>query len=139
MNYIQNMYNKVKDSGKRQAFSTGSVRDTNEGKGRFDLMPVEALMRLARHFQNGAKKYGDENWRKGQNLRRFMDSAIRHGLKYLAGYRDEDHAIAAAWNLLCLVETEYMIEQGILPKSLNDLPDHYGFIKNKIKKKKGKK
>ena len=35
------------------------------GKGRCDLLPPNALLRLARHFENGSKKYGDRNWEKG--------------------------------------------------------------------------
>ena len=115
----------IKDSGQRQQFNTGAVRDTSEGKGRYDLLPAYALQRLAVHFENGAKKYDAENWRKGIPLRRFMDSGLRHALKYLEGQRDEDHMAAAAWNFLCLIETEEMIRRGILPKELNNLPDWF--------------
>ena len=117
-------YDKVKDSGERQDFKTGSKRDTRKGKGRYDLLPAYAMKRLARHFENGALKYGDDNWRLGQPLSRYLDSAIRHSFKHLEGQRDEDHAIAAAWNLLCMVETEHMIELDLLPKDLNDLKDY---------------
>ncbi|NJO31592.1 MAG: hypothetical protein HC874_31580 [Richelia sp. SL_2_1] len=109
------------DSGERQEFSTGSVRDIQTGKGRFDLLPFHALTRLAQHFENGAVKYGDNNWRKGQNYRRYISSALRHITKYMLGMREEDHLAAAAWNIMCLIETEYMVSQGILPNDLNDL------------------
>jgi len=111
----------VKDSGYRQEFPTGARRDTQEGKGRFDLLPCHAITRLAKHFENGAKKYGDSNWRKGIPLNRYLDSALRHLFKFADGERDEDHAIAAAWNLLCLIETEKMINDGELPKDLDTL------------------
>lgn len=117
------MFSEVKDSGTRQSFGTGAVRDTQEGKGRYDLLPAYALDRIARHFENGAKKYGDENWRKGIPLRRYLDSGIRHAFKFLEGHRDEDHAAAAAWNFLALIETEEQIRRGNLPTNLNDLPD----------------
>jgi hypothetical protein len=52
----------VKDSGKRQEFSTGARRDISTGKGRFDLLPPYAITRLAQHFENGSLKYGDRNW-----------------------------------------------------------------------------
>ena len=89
-------YSEVKDSGKRQQFNTGSKRDTQDGKGRYDLLPTYALSRLAKHFQNGAVKYDEDNWRLGQPLRRYLDSAIRHAFKFLEGYRGEDHAVACA-------------------------------------------
>ena len=117
-------FTKVKDSGKRQSFKTGSVRDTREGKGRFDLITPIGLMRLAKHYENGAIKYGDRNWEKGQPMSRYLDSAIRHIYKHLEGHRDEDHLSAGVWNLLCVIHTEEMIERGLLPKELNDLPNY---------------
>ncbi|KKK94181.1 hypothetical protein LCGC14_2685460, partial [marine sediment metagenome] len=40
-------FQRVKDSGKRQEFETGSVRDTQEGKGRYDLVSPIFVRRLA--------------------------------------------------------------------------------------------
>ena len=114
-------FDHVEDSGKRQEFNTGSVRDTREGKGRYDLLPPEAIYRLAVHFANGAVKYGDRNWEKGQPLSRYLDSAIRHLFKYLSGSRAEDHLAAAAWNALCCIQTEHWINEGKLPKELDDM------------------
>lgn len=114
-------FEKVSDSGERQEFQTGSVRDTRKGKGRFDLLPCYALTRLAQHYENGTVKYGDRNWEKGQNLSRYLDSAIRHLIKYLGGSREEDHLAAVAWNALAYIETEYRIKMGMLPKELNDM------------------
>ena len=96
----------IADSGDRTEFQTGAVRDMHEGKGRFDLLPMCVLMRLARHYENGSKKYGDRNWEKGIPCHSFADSAMRHLVKYLDGYRDEDHLIAAIWNLCGLAWTE---------------------------------
>lgn len=115
-------FNKVKDSGKRQSFSTGSVRDTSEGKGRYDLLPTRAIRRLAEHYENGAKKYGNRNWEKGQPLSRMLDSAIRHLFKALEGQTDEDHLTACAWNVLGIIELQERIEEKILPKELDNLP-----------------
>lgn len=126
-------YKNVKDSGSRQEFATGSVRDNPEGRGRYDLLPPYAIFRLARHYENGAKKYGDRNWEKGQNLSRYLDSAIRHLFKYLGGSRDEDHLAAAAWNALAFIETEHRVEVGVLPKELDDITTSVGppYYKNK--------
>jgi hypothetical protein len=115
-------FKKVKDSGKRQQFKTGAKRDTQDGKGRFDLLPVNAMFRLACHFENGAKKYGDSNWLRGIPLKRYLDSLLRHAFKLAGGLDDEDHLAAIAWNAMCLLETQELIRQGKLPKELNDLP-----------------
>lgn len=96
----------ILDSGNRTQFQTGAVRDMHQGKGRCDLLPPNALLRLARHFETGALKYGDRNWELGIPCHSFADSGMRHLLKYMAGNTDEDHLIAAIWNLMCLAETE---------------------------------
>ena len=111
----------VKDSGERQKFVTGAQRDIQVGKGRFDLLPCHALTRLAKHFESGANKYGEWNWSKGIPLNRYLDSAMRHLVKFMDGENDEDHAIAAVWNIMCLIETQKMINDGFLPKELDTL------------------
>lgn len=98
--------NKIQDSGDRTEFNTGAVRDMHEGKGRFDLLPMCVLMRLAKHYENGCLKYGDRNWEKGIPCHSFADSAFRHLVKYMDGWTDEDHLIAAIWNLCGLAWTE---------------------------------
>lgn len=95
----------IKDSGDRTEFETGAVRDMHEGKGRCDLLPACVLLRLARHYENGARKYGVRNWQ-GIPCYSFADSAMRHLLKYMDGQTDEDHLIAAIWNLCGLAWTE---------------------------------
>lgn len=137
----------ILDSGDRRAFSTGAVRDMQEGKGRCDLMPLEVvavleacdtilknisdfletgnsgdlydalfdfsavhyddtetmLLEVAKHFEEGAKKYGENNWQKGIPPSCYIDSAIRHYLKYLRGDEDEPHDRAFVWNIMCCI------------------------------------
>lgn len=116
------MPKKILDSGKRQEFTTGSVRDTSEGKGRFDLLPYYSLTKVAQHFEEGSRKYSDDNWRKGQPLSRYFDSAQRHLAKFAMGFQDEPHLTAAIWNLLCYIETEKRIELKQLNENLRDFP-----------------
>ena len=112
----------LKDSGARESFTTGSVRDTRVGKGRFDLLPPRAMREVAQHFEAGAAKYGDRNWEKGQPLSRYLDSALRHTMLVLQGETDENHAAAAAWNLLCFIDTRARVAAGLLPPELDDMP-----------------
>jgi hypothetical protein len=114
-------FDKVQDSGERREFSTGSVRDRAEGKGRYDLIPPYPLFRLALHYENGAKKYGVRNWEKGQPLHDYIDSGIRHAFKVLANKTDEDHASAVVWNFFGYIFTKKMIEDGFLPRELDTL------------------
>jgi hypothetical protein len=115
---IAREFHELPDSGTRREFDTGSVRDAQEGKGRFDLIPYWPLFKLALHFENGAKKYGDNNWRKGQPLKVFLDSAGRHWAKLNDGWEDEDHAAALVWNVMAYQWTKHEIEEGRLPASL---------------------
>ena len=102
----------IKDSGERQEFSTGARRDIQEGKGRYDLLPFHAIERISKIFEGGAIKYGEDNYRRGIPLRRYLDSALRHLCKAAQGQDDEDHFAQAVWNICCLMETKFMIEQG---------------------------
>ena len=135
----------IKDSGQRTEFPSGAVRDIQEGKGRFDLLPLkevseyieddptlysigrfqetgnvdflyiaidsskffatkmDAIIEVAIHFEEGAKKYGENNWQKGIPVNRYIDSAVRHYFKHRRGDTDERHDRAFVWNLLCAV------------------------------------
>ena len=143
----------IKDSGTRREFSTGAVRDIQEGKGRCDLMPLDVvaylyqenkdingiftrleqykntgelvyllilienyvrsinstisneLLEVSKQFEDGAKKYGENNWQKGIPTNCYIDSAVRHYLKYLRGDKDEPHDRAFVWNILCCIWT----------------------------------
>lgn len=96
----------IKDSGERTEFSTGAVRDMKGGKGDMLSLPMDALLRLSIHYQEGAKKYGRFNYLKGIPVSSFLDSAERHLAKYIAGWDDEDHLAAAAFNILGALQME---------------------------------
>lgn len=96
----------IKDSGQRTEFQTGAVRDMQGGKGDMVSLPNEAILRLSRHYEAGATKYGRWNYTKGIPVSSFMDSALRHIFKYLDGQDDEDHLSAAAFNILGAMEME---------------------------------
>lgn len=61
----------------------------------------EFTLDLAKHFENGAKHYGADNWKKGIPLSCYIDSGVRHLMKFYAGYADERHDVAFVWNMLC--------------------------------------
>ena len=96
----------ILDSGERTVFPTGGVRDMHKGKGRMDLLPWAAIMEVSKHCEAGAIKYGEHNVDKGIPTNSLLDSAIRHSAKYLDGWTDEPHLVAAAWNLLWAIEME---------------------------------
>lgn len=92
----------TKDSGKREEFATGMVRDTQDDKPRYDLLDRPFLKRWAELMARGAKKYGENNWKKAATeaeLTRFRSSATRHLFQWLEGDTTEDHGAAVAFNI----------------------------------------
>lgn len=61
----------------------------------------ELMLETSIHFEEGAKKYGENNWQKGIPIKCYIDSAVRHYLKWRKGDTDEPHDRAFVWNLLC--------------------------------------
>lgn len=92
----------TKDSGRRQSYDSGMVRDTQEGKPNYNLIDRAFLKRWAALMTRGADKYGRDNWRHAnsqEELDRFKDSAFRHFMQWLDDETDEDHAVAVAFNI----------------------------------------
>lgn len=93
----------VKDSGKRQQFESGMVRDTTEGKTDYSLaLDGPMFFRWAVHLTKGAVKYAKRNWMQANGqaeYERFRESALRHFLQWYKGDIDEDHASAAFFNI----------------------------------------
>lgn len=155
----------IQDSGNRREFETGAVRDMANGKGRFDLVPLNVMkydtksyvifrlcdfmimpcenilydvlrstydkiintsflesektmfpdkytmwIEVSKHFEEGALKYGERNWEKGLPINCYIDSAIRHYIKYLRGDDDERHDRAFCWNIIACIATMYKQE-----------------------------
>jgi hypothetical protein len=87
-------------------FESGAVRQSNEGKGRFDLLSPFALERLAKVCEEGSRKYEDRNWEKGMPFGVLIDHAITHLVAYMERQEDEDHLGHAFWNIMALIHFE---------------------------------
>lgn len=163
---------RVKDSGRRTIFDTGSSKEILEGRGRYDLLPhgtinllinhwfkiqdqdtkgfdiltvtniimsyiyetlhaedigdkvmfllyassyiIKALMNnnifgaiedLAKLYEAGANKYSARDWEKGRPMEVFIDSTLRHLIQHAKGLEDENHLVAALWNLVSCADT----------------------------------
>lgn len=70
-----------------------------------ELDAVTMILEVSKHFEEGAKKYGEDNWQKGIPTHCYIDSAIRHYLKWLRDDNDEPHDRAFVWNILCCIWT----------------------------------
>lgn len=72
----------------------------------------DLMLEAAIHYEEGAKKYGERNWEKGLPAWCFIDSAVRHLLKYLDGRRDERHDRAFVWNMLGFAYTIRKLDEN---------------------------
>jgi hypothetical protein len=113
----------ILDSGKREQFDSGMVRDVADNKGNPSLLPFNALNRLALHLEKGSKKYGRSNWRLSAPVSRFFDSAMRHLFKYAEDIDpEEDHLSAALFNIAAIVEMQIGVDRGIYDPKIIDMP-----------------
>lgn len=88
----------------KRIFSTGATKNISRGKGRFDLIPCEALVALAKRFEFGIENGHEENgYRKGIPNNVLFDSAMRHLVQAMNGEYDEDHLAAVMWNVSVLI------------------------------------
>lgn len=85
---------------------------------------------LRKHFRFSKTRRGMvrvtesiNNWEKGQELSRYLDSAERHLYAVKCGDESEDHAIAVVWNMFAFIHTQEMIRMGKLPETLDDYRD----------------
>jgi hypothetical protein len=63
------------------------------------------IIEVSKHFEEGCTKYGPDNWRKGIPARCYIDSAVRHFLKWVRNDNDESHDRAFVWNIMCCIWT----------------------------------
>lgn len=115
----------IKDSGKREEFISGMVRDTGDKPRFLRIFFGPMAERWAIHLHKGSKKYPDTgigipNWSLANGemeLQRFKESALDHMIKWLRGDRDEDHAAAIFFNVN---GAEYV--KNKLDKTTSNLP-----------------
>ena len=76
----------------------------------------DAILELSKHYEQGAKKYDERNWEKGIPAHCYVDSGVRHLIKWADNWDDEPHDRAFLWNMVGLLWT---IKHH---PELNDLP-----------------
>lgn len=86
----------------------GKKNDRRDDKTRWELMPLDCLEQIARVYTEGAKKYGDNNWKELENgYERYKGALLRH--LYAAEHEEFDeetkvrHEAAVAWNAIALL------------------------------------
>lgn len=96
----------------RTVSSTGGEKGVKEE--RYDLLPWEALAKVARHYGVGAQKYAAHNWRRGYEWSKSYAALMRHLTAFWSGEDiDEEtgspHMAAVVFHALALLT--FMDEQ----------------------------
>jgi len=69
-------------------------------------LPYEGLVEIGKIFEEGRKKYGLDNWKKGINDTAYQEERLEHALRHLMlwsnGDRAENHLAKVAW--FCLTQ-----------------------------------
>ena len=63
------------------------------------------VLEVSKHYEEGAKKYAERNWEKGIPAHCYIDSGVRHLIKWADNWEDEPHDRAFVWNMLGLLWT----------------------------------
>ena len=64
-----------------------------------------ALLEASKQYEDGASKYSERNWEKGMPVHCYIDSGVRHYLKFMRGDKDEPHNRGFIWNMLGAIWT----------------------------------
>lgn len=65
----------------RHTFASGAM--SSGKKPAYHLIPAYALERIARRFELGASKYGEDNWKIGAHDKPFILDRINHAIEHL--------------------------------------------------------
>jgi hypothetical protein len=111
----------TKDSGEREEYDSGMVRDADGAtKDNFYLLihkgvPYEEqfLTRFAQLLTRGSLKYSKRNFELGNSsdeLERARESLFRHLVQYLCEDETEDHAMAICFNVMLAELVKYKMK-----------------------------
>lgn len=76
----------------------------NEDKIGVHLVPYESVEEIAKVLDFGAKKYSEDNWKRGLTIRKCMGSLLRHAFAYMRGEKiDKETGLSHIAHIGCNV------------------------------------
>jgi len=91
--------------------NTGLKLDS--GKLRYDLLPFRALQEVVKVLGHGATKYGDDNWRRLEQLeKRYLAASMRHLMSH-AMSEDTDPESGLPHLAHCICSLMFILEHRI--------------------------
>jgi len=101
--------------------SASTFTKDDSTKPRYSLLPWDVLSQVVNAMENGARKYGDENWRQCLEPDRYLDAAQRHLAAELRHRHSVDpdsalmstaHAVASLLIYMSLMEAQLNPKKG---------------------------
>lgn len=100
-NILRTIYLSTAAEGLRENMKTGDCNNLS-----LRSMFCYGMMQVSKHYEEGANKYGPDNWKNGMPLHVYIDSGLRHLLKANSEMYDEPHIRATVWNLMGYLYTK---------------------------------
>jgi transcriptional regulator with XRE-family HTH domain len=110
-----------------QTYEEGMKYDNSKEK--ISLVPMSSMVALARVLESGAKKYGDNNWKKGILYSRIYSAALRHLMQFweIEKY-DKDSDLSHLWHAITNIAMLIYYEE--YPEIYNKFDDNERNEKN---------
>ena len=91
-----------------KSVETGDKQRLDDGKLPYELLPFDALERVTKVLEFGAKKYSQRGWENGMHYSRVFAPTLRHLFKWWRGEENDtetglSHLAHAATNVLFLL------------------------------------
>lgn len=85
----------------------------NEGKLQWSLVDFKSLEPMVQVLEFGAKKYAPNNWKKGLETQKIMESLLRHAFAFMSGEdNDPENGISHVGHMQCnLMFLQYMLRE----------------------------
>lgn len=100
----------------------GDIHNLMHALSSFDYLhwndALTMMLEASHQYEDGAKKYNERNWEKGIPVHCYIDSGVRHYLKFVRRDDDEPHDRAFVWNMLCAIRT-HTTNMGLVDLSFN--------------------
>lgn len=101
----------------------------DQGKPRLDLIPTEFNIGVGKALGYGAKKYGEDNFRKGIGYRRLLGAALRHIELELSGVPLDDESGLEHW----MNASASLAMYAFMKKNHPNLDDRYKYTEEQLK------
>lgn len=74
----------------------------NDGKVEWSLVDFKSIEPMVRVLEYGSEKYSKDNWKKGMDVTKMMESLLRHSFSFLSGEtEDQESGISHIGHVMC--------------------------------------